>query len=432
MYKVSFFTFIMAGFLSLPVTLSAQGSSYPTDQSIHYDDHCYRSNIKTIQLHQTNWKFSPPVIELNSQQRLELDFDDLDGDVKSYYYTIIHCNADWTPSDISVYDYVKGFPQNYFTNYANSYNTFQKYMHYWVNIPNRDMQILLSGNYILKVYLDNNPDSVVFTRRFMVYENLVGIHAKEKQAMGEDMYTKQEIVFTINTNNYNITDPNGSFNVFILQNDRWDNAISTLKPSFIEGNSLEYTMDDGNEFDGGNQFRNFDMTSLQYNTEHIETMIKNPNIEELQLKKDDPRPASPYFTFPDINGQYYILTKDADSTPINSEYVLVHFFIPMDTEITTGKLYIFGQLSDWQCKDEYVMHYDKDKGGYVGEALLKQGYYDYEYVFLKKGAHVADATVIEGNHYETENQYYIYAYNRDLGMYYDRLVGYTSFHAPSN
>src|SRR6202044_1066671 len=138
-----------------------------------------------------------------------------------------------------------------------------------------------------------------------------------------------------------------------------------------------------------------------YNTEHIETMVKNPNFQELQLKKDVPRPAMPYTVDPDIDGQFLILTKDADSTPISADYVIVHFYVPMDTAFTTGNLYIFGLVSDWQCKKDFMMHYDATQKGYVGTLYLKQGYYDYQYAFLKNDAKVADLTVIEGNHMET-------------------------------
>jgi len=293
------------------------------------------------------------------------------------------------------------------------------------------MGILLSGNYILKVYLENNPDSIVFTRRFMVSENKLGIHGREKQAMGEEMYTKQEIQFNINTSRYPIADPS-ALKVFILQNGRWDNAISSLQPQFILDTALQYYQEDDNSFDGGNQFRNFDMTSLRYNTEHIETMIKTPNYQELQLKKDVSRTTTPYFTDQDIDGQFLILTKDADSTPINADYVLVHFFVPMDTPITTGNLYVFGLLSDWQCKKDFQMHYDSAAGGYTAVINLKQGYYDYEYAYLRNNSKVADVTLLEGNHYETENLYYIYAYYREVGLYYDKLMGITTVHAPGN
>jgi len=426
-HKISVFRVISILFFC---PLLASGCYADNDDQMRYEDHTYRDNIKTVQLHQTTWALSPPIIQLNSHQRLQLDFDDLDGDTKSYYYTFIHCDANWQPSDINSYDYMKGLQADFLTNYSYSFNTYQKYTHYTLQFPNRSIGLLLSGNYILKIYLNNDPDSVIITRRFMVYENLATISGREKQGIGEDIYTKQEIIFSINTTHYPIPDPFQSLHTYILQDGRWDNAIANLQPQFIQDTCLQFYQDDGNSFDGGNQFRSFDMTTLKYNSDHIEGMIPNPTGEELQLKKDIPRYASPYFTFADIDGQYLIKTKDADSSTINSEYVWVHFFMPQDSAFKNGKLYIFGQLSDWQCKPEFEMHYDDMLQAYTAKVYLKQGYYEYEYAFLQKGSSYADVTVIEGNHMETENSYYIMAYYREVGLFYDKMIGYTSFKGP--
>ena len=428
MYKVKLFRIIACLFLCMPVAGLAKGGD--DDKNMVYTDHIYRDNIKTAQVHQPSWQFSPPVIELHGHQKLELDFDDLDGDYKSYYYTFIHCDANWQASDINAFDYMKGFQQDFLNTYDYAFNTSQKYTHYSITFPNKDIQLLLSGNYIIKIYLNNNPDSVVLTKRFMIYEDDVTIFAREKEAIGEDMYTKQEINFSINTSRYKITDPFHVMQVYISQNWRWDNAVTTLQPEFIQDTCLQYFQDDGNSFDGGNYFRSFDMTSLRYNTEHIEGKIANPTGEEIQLKKDLPRTTDPYFTFADIHGQYKIMTNDADSSTINSEYVWVHFFLPMDSTMKSGKLYIFGQLSDWQCKPEFEMTYDDVLAAYTGKVYLKQGYYDYEYAFLKNGSTTPDITLIEGSHMEQENNYYIVVYNREIGQYYDKIIGFNSFHGP--
>ena len=425
MRKFNFFKIITGLLCCTSTTAFAQA-----DKSIVYYDRIYRDNIKTVQLHQTTWKFSPPIMQLNAGQQLQLDFDDLNGGYQSYYYTFIHCDANWQPSDLNAFDYMRGFTQDYITDYANSFNTWQGYTHYRLIFPNKNIQLLYSGNYMLKVYLNNIPDSVVFVKRFMIYEDMVTINGREKQAIGEDMYTKQEVNFTINTSRYHILDPFHAMQVVIMQNGRWDNAITGLQPQFVQDNELQFFQDDGNEFDAGNQFRSFDMTSLRYNTEHIEGQIPSTKGVEIQLKKDVPRPTDPYFYFKDLNGQYMILTKDADSAPVNSEYVWVHFFMPMDSSLKNGCIYIFGQLSDWQCQKEFQMKYDDVLGAYTAKVYLKQGYYEYEYAYLPNNATLADIAKIEGNHYETGNTYYILVYNHEPGMYYDKLVGFTTFHGP--
>jgi hypothetical protein len=413
----------------IPATTRAQSDD---NSKKVWSDSTYKDYIQSIQLHQVGWKFSPPIIAIHSGDMLQLDFDDLAGDFIQYSYTLVHCDVDWRPSDMVAFDYLKGFSTDLITDYSFSFNTFQKYTHYRLFFPNSNMQVLLSGNYILKVFKDNDPDSLVFTRKVMVYENGVKISGREKQGLGDGIFTQQEIIFTINTLKYDISDPFHAMQVFISQNGRWDNAITGLQPSSIEGTSIIYDMDMGNSFDGGNQFRSFDMTSLKYLTQNEDAFVDNKTAVEINLKPDVPRAGDQYYTFADIDGQYLIYDKDDDSTPINSQYVYMNFYMPIDSEITTGDIFIFGAFTNWQCLPDYKMTYDKHRHGYVGTAYLKQGYYEYQYAYLKKGSTVADCSVIEGSHFETTNTYFFYVYYRPVGLFYDKLIGFATIHAPTN
>lgn len=422
------FLFLNFCLFFIPAVLLAQSNS----DTLRYEDHVYKDYIKSVQLHQIGWKFSPPIIALHSGDLLQLDFDDLAGDYIEYAYTLVHCDANWQPSDMVTFDYLKGFTQDYITDYSYSFNTFQKYTHYRLVFPNANMQLLVSGNYLLKVFKDNNPDSLIITRRVLVYENGATIHGSERRGIGDGAFTQQEIVFDISPQRGNDMSATQNVQVVISQNGRWDNAITGLQPQLIEGSKLVYDMDEGNVFNGGNEFRSFDMTSLRYLTQNEAEFVKNPTADEINLRRDDPRAGADYFTFADIDGQFLILDKDDDSTPINSQYVYINFFLAMDSEITTGNLYIFGAFTDWQCLPDYEMHYDQHKGGYVGTAYVKQGYYEYEYAYLPKGSNVASLSFIEGSHFETTNTYYIYVYYRPLGLFYDKLIGFATVHAPGN
>jgi len=409
-----------------PATLKAQNGD-----TTRYTDRVYKDYIKSVQLHQVGWKFSPPIIALNSGDRLQLDFDDLAGDYINYSYTLVHCDANWQPSDLVAFDYLKGYSQDQITEYSNSFNTLQTYTHYHLIFPNSNIQLLLSGNYVLKVFKDNNPDSLVITRKIMVYENGIKINGRERQGTGDGLFTKQEILFTINTGGTQITDPH-ALQIFISQDGRWDNALSGLQPSYISGNDLVYDVDDGNVFDGGNQFRSFDMTSLKYLTQNEDAFVPSKSSYEINLKIDEPRAGEQYFTFSDIDGQYLIEDKDDDSTPIDAQYVYINFYLRLDSEITTGNLYILGAFTNWQCQPEYQMHYDPARKEYKGAAYLKQGYYEYQYGYLKKDSTAADLSFIEGTHYETTNTYYIYVYYRPQNLFYDKLIGFATIHAPTN
>src|SRR4051812_19087756 len=73
-------------------------------------------NIKTIKFHMYGNPLAAPVWMLNSSDRLELHFDDMDGNVKNYSYSFELRNADWSPTMIGVFDYVQGFTQVRLTN----------------------------------------------------------------------------------------------------------------------------------------------------------------------------------------------------------------------------------------------------------------------------------------------------------------------------
>ncbi|KXK46527.1 MAG: hypothetical protein UZ10_BCD003001029 [Bacteroidetes bacterium OLB10] len=201
--------------LMLYLTSSAQNSSeYFNQNYFRYDNYIYRPNIKTVILENSQLPLSEPTIELNSGMQLMLKFDDLDGDYKDYWYTIIHCDAQWKPSDITRSTYLYSFYEDRIMDYSFSFNTLQPYTNYQLKFPNEQIKPMISGNYLLKVYLDNNPDSVAFTRRFLVYENLVDIQASVHAATSAEFrQQKQEVDFSIGTSRYPITNPFGDLKV---------------------------------------------------------------------------------------------------------------------------------------------------------------------------------------------------------------------------
>jgi len=391
---------------------------------IVYDDFVYRPNIKSVQLHEESFEMTQPILELGSDGRLKLSFDDLDADLKNFMYTFIQCNADWQPSDLSATDYIDGFTDNMITDHQYSLSTIQLYTHYNAVFPNENLHFIKSGNYILKVYLDGNPDKLVLTRRFVIFENKVNVISKVKPATAVEFRTfKQEIDFTINHSQYPITDPYGDLKIIITQNNRWDNAKTNLKPVFVKDDELVYDYDEENVFDGGNEFRIFDTRSLRYHSERIGTITRDSEGYHVSLLPDEKRSYKRYSTYTDANGKFLIKIQEGNNSEIEADYAYVEFFLPFDDAQTDGKLYVFGAYNGWQCSSENLMHYNPKRFGYECALYLKQGYYNYEYVFMKDGETVADQTFIEGMHYETENDYSIYVYHRAPGTYYDQLIG---------
>ncbi len=391
---------------------------------MHYEDYIYSSNIKTVQLHDESFEISQPLINLDLPEKLKFSFDELDADMKNYSYTFIHCNSNWQPSDLMPAEYIDGFQDNPITDYKYSFNTLQKYVHYNVVFPNSSSSITKSGNYILKVYQDGNPDNIIITKRFMVFQNKIMIQAKVSPPSDVSVRNyNQEVDFTINCNAYVITNPYSDLNVIITKNNRWDNAKTNLKPLFVKDADLIYDLSQENVFQGGNEFRNVNIKSIRTKSDRIPKITTDSSINHVYLAADEKRSFKKYEFNQDINGDFLVKIQEGNNSEIEADYCYVHFFLPYNEPLTEGNLYIFGAYNGWKCNRENMLHYNGKRLGYEATLYLKQGYYDYEYVFLKDNITAADETIIEGTHYETENNYTIYVYHKQQGTFYEQLIG---------
>lgn len=404
----------------------------PTDDDYYkknffrYEDYIYDDNIKTILLYKEGFKLAPPLIQLGSDEKIHLSFDDLSGELKTFKYTVIHCDANWKPSDLMPMQYIDGFTDDFISNYGSAFTIEQKYYHFDLVFPTENLKPNLSGNYVLKVFKDEDTDdNLMFSRRFMIVEPKVEVSGIVKRATSnEEMNYKQEVDFTISYSTYPITNPYSDLKVVVTQNDRWDNANTSLQPKYIKDNLLDYYYtDDQNTFNGGNEFRHFDTKNIKSFSDRIKKITTDSLGYEVYLLPDARRSFTSYNTISDINGKKLIKTDDPlRSSDLEGEYAYIHFILPSYEPVTDGNIYVFGALTDWHYQKEAIMKYDSKYNAYTGTLYLKQGYYNYEYVLLKNNASIGDETFIEGNHYETENDYSIYVYNQEQGTNYDKLI----------
>jgi len=383
------------------------------------NDSIFDKNITSVQIFRTGFVLSYPIISLFSGEQITLSFDEFGTKNNSYSYTITHCNANWVPSDYLKNEYLEPFTTELINDATYSNNTLKDYVHYEVVFPNSNMQILKSGNYIVSVYSESE-ESPVLTKRFFVSESSsIPITAVVKQATDlSDRFKKQEIDITIGkssiTNSSNVK-------LLIQQNGRIDNLIS-LKPSSDNGDFLVYDYDKENVFEGGAEFRSFDIKSIRYKLDHVQVLEIKEDFNHAFLYADKQRSYQAYESLTDINGRQFFKTEDYDNQ-LAAEYVWVHFFIPMQPLLEPGTLYLFGALTQWKYIPEAILSYNSKLGGYQGALLLKQGYYNYQYVFVPKGKTVGVVETMEGNHWETENEYTIFVYNRPDGAIADKLIG---------
>lgn len=412
--------------------LSASPENHPKNikDFFLYGDFIYKNNIHSVLFHKKGFELSPPLIRLNTNERLILRFDDLDGGYKNYSYTIVHCDAGWQPSQLEPYEYIDGFYEDQINDYRHAVNTRMSYTHYWLEFPAQHLRPMLSGNYLLKVFQDGDPDKVVLTRRFMIFEPRLHVEASVRQAnLVVHRDSRQQISFTINTSELYISNPYQEIQVVLTQNGRWDNAIAGLPPRSIHGNSLIYDYEQETLFEGGNEFRRFDIRSLRYTSERISDFSSSRTHTEVFLIPDQRRPHRRYSFADDINGRFSIKTHDAPDDHTEADYAWVHFSLPMNAPLPDGDIFILGGLTQWHLNENSRLTYNYTSKEYAISLLLKQGYYNYQYVVLESGETAGSLIPVEGSHSEAENDYTIYVYYRQPGLRYDQLLGVTQLNS---
>jgi hypothetical protein len=413
-------------FLILTLFISSFSALAQDDRQVVPADNVYEEKIKSVKFHLEGLPLSYPVIELRSGSQLLLSFDDLDQEVdsKNYTYTLIHCDADWTPSDLSEMEYLDGFSEDLIRDFDFSFNTRTLYTHYRLTLPNRNVNWTKSGNYLLMVYEDEEEKRLVITRRFMVVEPVFKVDTRlTNTAMVGKSRTHQEIDFTVFHQGIDIRNPMLEVRATVLQNGRWDNAKVNLKPKFLRSDNLLFDYQDEIVFPAGKEFRFLDIRSMEVMVDKIADIRRYPDRWEVTVMRERSRRRAPYLFEADINGNFIIETRDRNNNnnALESEYANVFFTLDVNEPLFDRDVYLFGGMTDWKLKPEYKMVYNDINTSYVGRVLLKQGFYNYTYVAVDPDNEI-DEELLEGNWFEAENEYIILVYYRPFGQRYDRLV----------
>ncbi len=421
--------FITYLFLLQIISCPVQAQNSYEDENGVLREMVFSAEYKTIQFYREGWTESYPISKLEGDVPLILEFDDLSKNQPTLLYKILHCNADWTQSDISEQEYLEGYSESEVPGGSPSFNTYTSYIHHRLSIPNEYARPLLSGNYMLVVYRDWDPDDVVFTKRFMLAEGAVSIEAKAGYPVQQKYQgCCHEVDFTVSHSGINIDDPYSQTTAMIFQNGLWDMGIGPLSPYIVNNGELIYDYHEENIFPGGNEFRFFDTKNTRTPTYFVQSINFIDPWFHFELKPDIPNPSHLYMSKTDINGRYHIQSEGGQDPGVDADYVFVHFRLDMTFPLD-GSVYIAGALTNWQFNDLNRMEYDANEGAYKQSLLLKQGVYNYRYLFLPALSDQFEVEEIEGSFYETENEYLILFYHRPSGTRYDRLLGHQIVHS---
>lgn len=375
-------------------------------------------NIKTVAFVQ-NGNVTIPIFRLGDS--FQLEFDDLYGNEADYYYTITQYNYDWTPTQLGKAEYLQGMDNQRIMNYQNSFNTLQIYSHYSQSFPNPFNRILLTGNYMVKIF--NSDQELVFSRKFIMYSEQVAVPLQIKRS--RDLATidgMQNLDFMIKMGDNLLQNPIQNVKVALFQNGRFDNAIYNIKPQYTIGSDLIYRYNKETQFWAGNEylyFENKDIRTVSNNVGHVSA----GEIYNTHLYMNASRKNSPYTYFPDINGRFLPNKINAEDNNLEADYSWVYFTLNTNTFMDKKDVYVVGMFNNYSLSPEFKMDYNAEKGLFEKAILMKQGFTNYQYVIADRNGKIDQENAIDGNFYQTENNYFVLVYYKGNNDRYDRVIG---------
>ncbi len=397
----------------------------PINKKPNYKESEFSENIKSLKIGKQNISTGEPSFNLNSDDNIKIEFDLLSKNIISLQYQLIHCDMNWNESNLMDMEYIEGFSTDYIENFSISNGPIQHYIHYEIEIPNNNLKFIKSGNYILKIFDENTPDSSLVSAKLFVSEqssNLDFVIQKTNDMDERKYHQIYDVSCTYNPQN--ISDPYTNIFINVQQNHQEFDEHWLNGPDFIRENKLVFIADEERFFDGSNEFRFFEMSTFNHKSENIDKIIYDNNNYHIILKKDFKRSYRQYLEYKDLDGKYFSRTFDNDDVKTEGEYAYVNFELPIRDELEDD-IYIFGEISNWEIDDNFLMTYDSTTHSYKNSILLKQGYYNYLYV--TKNQNSISTRRIEGAHFDSNNEYIIKVYYHDPLELYDRLLAYQVF-----
>lgn len=384
-------------------------------------------NIATIQVFNPQRNDNTPIIKLNSNEYLLFLFDDLDAGYKRYNYKIEHRNADWSESGIFESEFIQGQNSDFIRTHKNSFNTYKKYTNYQLQFPNREMNVKLGGNYLLKVYLDNE-DQPVFTKRFAVYQGNVEVGMQTSRYNNPvNKEVNQRIQTIVSSGSQNFTETPDGGRLFIMKNNNWNEHITDIRPDFTRNNQLTFNNVEWT-FEGGSEYNWFDTKNLDVPGLTTERNFRKDSVYHTVLRVDFPKYNLPYDDFGDVNGNFYIRNNRYGNEYLaasEADYSWIYFALDA-FEDQNGQFepYVVGAFNNWEISPTSKMKYNSESKLWENEYFLKQGYYNYQYVVLNKKTNRIEPSYVSGSFWQTENMYQGLFYYRPWGGRYDILMGY--------
>ena len=388
--------------------------------------HIFDSNVRSLKLCLTSNMYVPPVYMMGSDDRLVVNFDYLDYDIHYLRYSVTHCNADWQPSQLVESEYVSGFNYADIDDYAPSEATYVHYYNYQFMLPNEDMDFLVSGNYLLTVYEQDDPNNILFQTRFSVCEGKVGVYPQVTSRTDLEYNNRfQQLSFDVRYKPNQIKDPYSELTCVVTQNSREDNAVTVKRPMMVAVDHVTYDHNRDLIFPAGNEFRRFETVNAHNLNMGVQYIRYYDPMYHAILMIDEPRSEVQYLYDKTQYGRFTIRNGETrGESAVEADYMITHFSLDTGGKLNGGNVWLCGEFIEGYPSSQAIMKYDASSGCYTADLLLKQGAYNYMYLWVPDGSSIGQTGKIEGDHYETVNEYLVKVYDRPMGERYDRLVGF--------
>ena len=408
------------------VALSLAALSLAAQDVIDTRVRVFDNNVRSLKVCLASNMYIPPILMMGGDDRLVVNFDYLDYDVHYLRYSVTHCNADWQPSQLVESEYVTGFNYADIDDYAQSEATYVHYYNYQFMLPNADMSFLVSGNYLLTVYEQDDQDKILFQTRFSVCEGRVGVFPQVTSRTELEYNNRfQQVSFDVRYKPGQIKDPYSEFTCVVTQNSRQDNEVIVKRPMMVAVDHATYDHNHDLIFPAGNEFRRFETVGAHNINMGVQSIRYYEPMYHATLMVDEPRAEVQYLYDKTQHGRFTIRNAEAyNENALEADYMITHFTLNTAGKLNGGNVWLYGEFNEGYPASQSIMKYDAASGTYTADLLLKQGAYNYMYLWVPDGTAVGQTGKIEGEHYETVNEYLVKVYDRPMGERYDRLVGY--------
>lgn len=383
----------------------------------------FNHSFHTLEVKLDGNDYAPPIIMLNSNDHITISFDEIADDHRYLRYSLVHCNRHWQPSELVDPEFLDGFNLGEVDNYEFSQLTTTNYIHYSISLPNDQIKFTVSGNYLLRVFPEENPDDILLQARFMVIDNTMKITGEVTSRTDVDYNAQhQQLALKVDAHKENVQNMYSDVGLVITQNSREDNRVYLDRPMRVSGKTAYYEHLQPLIFEAGNEYRRMETVSTTYPGMRVAEIEFAKPYYNMRIETDKPRYANNYTYDQTQHGHFTIREYNSIQSDIEADYVLTHFSLEMP-ELINADIFIDGNFTYRRFDPESMMIYNKETGTYEKTLLLKQGAYNYQYLMVPSGSMKGKTSIVEGNFHQTINEYLILAYHRPTGSRYDRLVG---------